>query len=162
MGTIGAIGASLYLTLRDRFVRLEITAGHRPIVAEGVKGPHPEYLLIEVVNIGHREAQVTNLGWKVGLFRHRYAVQIAPADGLSSKLPIRLKDGDEANYLFPLNEWLQNFPRDWLKRFPKMSSRFLKVYVSTSIGKSFTERIEPGLRKMIIDAVRKPPQTAPR
>jgi hypothetical protein len=81
---------------------LHVTAGHRLIVTQGQKGPHPEYLLIRIVNIGHREAQITNIGWKVGLFKKQHAIQSTIRDSISSHLPVRLKDGEEAAYYIPL------------------------------------------------------------
>lgn len=158
MGTISAVIVSLYLARRDKSVRLEVSAGYRLIVTPGVKGPHPDYLLIKVVNIGHREAQVTGIGWKVGFFRRQYAVQITITDVMSSPIPVRLKDGEEANFFIPLDEqtnWLKNFVRDFLKRSPRIRSRFVKVQVSTSIGKTFSQRIEEDLRKLIVKAAQK-------
>jgi hypothetical protein len=76
LGTVSAVILALYLARRDKNVRLEVSAGHRIVVTPGTEGPYPEYLMIRIVNIGHREAQITNIGWKVGLFRRlsRYAV----------------------------------------------------------------------------------------
>lgn len=125
----------------------------------GTPGPHREYVVIKIVNIGHREAQITGVGWKVGFFRRQAAVHITINDGMSSSIPIRLKDGEEAHYYIPLNKinWLQNFARDFLKSFPTIKSRFIKVAVSTSVGKWFEERIEKSLRKMLVEAAKKLP-----
>ena len=56
IGTLMAVAVSLYLARHDKRIRLEVNAGHRLLITEGQKGPHPEYLLIRIVNIGHREA----------------------------------------------------------------------------------------------------------
>jgi hypothetical protein len=61
-------GVSLYFARHDKRIRLEVNAGHRLIVTQGQKGPHPEYLMIRIVNIGHREAQITNIGWMEGWY----------------------------------------------------------------------------------------------
>jgi hypothetical protein len=151
----------LYLARRDASKRLEITAGHRLAVTPGVKGPHPEYLMIEIVNIGRREAQITNIGWKVGLLRQRFAVHITTNDGMSSTIPVRLRDGEEARFFTPLNGqsmWLQNFARDFLLPFPKIKSRFVKVRAFTSVSRNFEKTIEQGLREKLVEAARSLPK----
>ncbi len=113
--------------------------------------------MIKIVNIGRREAQITNIGWKVGLFRRRYAVQTTTNDGMSSTIPVRLKDGEEANFFIPLNEqtnWLRAFARDFLSPFPRIKSRFVKVQVFTSVGRNFEKKIEQGLREKLVEAAR--------
>jgi hypothetical protein len=154
--------ATRYLIKGVQTSGLEVSAGHRIVVTPGTEGPYPEYLMIRIVNIGHREAQITNIGWKVGLFRRlsRYAVQPFEFDHgrisnvASSKIPVRLKDGEEANYFVSLNEqinWLQDFSKKFLRPFPRIKSRFVKVQVFTSIGKTFEAKIEKPLRKKLIE-----------
>ena len=64
-------------------------------------GDIPECLANYVVNVVHREARLTIIGWKAGIFTNRYAVQAALCtDGLSSPLPVRLKDGEGTRYFF--------------------------------------------------------------
>jgi len=157
-GTIAAVIVALYFARIDKRVRLEVTAGIRLMVTPGVPGPPPEYLAIHIVNTGHREAQVTNIGWKVGFFKKKLAVQMTIKDGLSSDLPVRLKDGQEANYYIPLSEntnWLKEFVHDFLPNKFGLRSRFIKVTVHTSIGKSFEAQIEKGLRDRLINVATK-------
>lgn len=157
-GTIAAVIVALYLARIDKRVRLEVSAGIRLMVTPGVSGPHPEYLVIRIVNIGHREAQITNIGWKVGFLKKKLAVQTTIKDGLSSDLPVRLKDGQEASYYIPLNErtnWLKGFVHDFLPNKFRLRSRFIRVTVHTSIGKSFETKIEKGLRNRLIDVATK-------
>lgn len=115
--------------------------------------------MIRVVNIGNREAQITNIGWKVGLFGRQNAIQTTSNDGMSSSIPVRLKDGEEANYYIPLTgtNWLENFAREFLRSFPEIRSRFIKVQVFTSVGRIFEERIEKGLREMVVKAAKNLP-----
>nr|WP_320165904.1 hypothetical protein [uncultured Methylophaga sp.] len=156
IGTISAVILSLYLARRDKNVRLEVSAGHRLIISPGDSEPFPEYLSIYVVNVGHREAQLTNIGWKVGIFKKRYAVQSTINDGLSSPLPVRLKDGEEAKYLIPLNDendWLKDFIEKMLSPNPKIQSRFARIQAFTSIGKTFESKIESSLIKKISEKV---------
>ncbi len=155
IGTILAVLVSLHLARRDRRIRLEVSAGHRIIVTPGVPGPYPEYLSINIVNVGHRDAQITNVGWKVGILKKKYAVQTTIADGISSPIPVRLKDGEEAKYLIPLDErtnWLENFGKDMLRPFPRILGHFVKIQVFTFIGKTFESRIEKNLRVRLVQA----------
>lgn len=157
LGTLSAVLLSLHLARGDKMVRLEISAGHRLIVTPGTPGPWPEYLSINIVNVGHRDAQVTNIGWKVGILRKRHAVQTTMPDGMSSPLPVRLRDGEEAKYLIPLNNttnWLDDFGTKMLTPFPWLQCFFVRVQVFTSIGKTFEAPIERGLRTKLIEAVK--------
>ncbi len=154
IGTISAVILSLYLARRDKNVRLAVSAGHRIIIGPGSSEPYPEYLSIYVVNIGHRDAQLISIGWKIGFFKKRYAVQTTESGGLSSPLPIRLKDGEEAKYLIPLStkdDWLKEFVDKMLTPFPRLQSRFIRIQAFTSIGKTFESKIEGSLRKKIIE-----------
>ena len=158
LGTVTAVIISLYLARRDKSVRLEVSAGHRLILTQGVKKPRPEYLLIKVVNIGQRGA--SNEYRLEGRLVSSNAVQTTIMDGMSSTISVRLKDGQEANFFIPLNEqtnWLQTFARDFLQSSPVIRSRFVKVWVSTSIGKTFEQNIETGLRNLLVQAAKKLP-----
>jgi hypothetical protein len=157
LGTIAAVLVSLHLARRDKKIRLEVSAGHRIIITSGVPAPYPEYLYIHIVNIGHREAQITNIGWKAGFLRKRHAVQ-ATVHEMSSPIPVRLKDGEEAQYFISLNEernWLKDFVQRMLQPYPQLQSYFLKVQVFTSIGNKFEARIEKSLRDKLIKATTK-------
>jgi hypothetical protein len=156
LGTISAVLLAIHLARRDKTLRLEVSAGHRLIVTPGTPGPWPEYLSINIVNVGHREAQITNIGWKVGVLRKQHAIQTTINDGMSSPIPVRLRDGEEAKYLIPLNErtnWLEDFGTKMLTPLPWLQVRFIRVQVFTSIGKTFEAPIEPGLQKMLREAI---------
>lgn len=158
IGTLLAVAVSLYFARHDKRIRLEVNAGHRLIVTPGQKGPHPEYLVIRIVNIGHREAQITNIGWKVGFFKKQHAIQTTIRDGLSSPLPVRLKDGEEASYYIPLYgeySWLESFIKDFYKNHPKFRVKHTKIQVFTSVGKTFESNIEKGLQKIILELIEK-------
>jgi hypothetical protein len=158
IGTLLAVGVSLYFARHDKRIRLEVNAGHRLIVTQGQKEPHPEYLLMRIVNIGHREAQITSIGWKVGLFKKQYAIQTTIQDGISSPLPVRLKDGEEAKYYIPLHgeySWLEGFIKDFYQNHPKYRVKHTKIQVFTSVGKTFESTIEKGLQTRILEFIGK-------
>jgi len=155
LGTFTAVFVALYLASRDRQIKLRVYAGVMVIATAG-KPPaeNEECVLINAVNLGRREVTITNIGWSTGLFRKRFFVQMFPPHYLSSKMPIRLHDGEEASYYIPLEKtdnWASRFSQRHLLRYPRLTSRFIKVRVHTSIGKVFESRIEPSLRKELID-----------
>jgi len=159
IGTVAAVIVALYLARRDKRIRLQVSAGIRLIVTQGIKGKHPDFLTIRVTNIGHREAQLTNIGWKVGFFRKKHAVQTTMRDGISSDLPVRLKDGEEASYYIPLDNrninWMEDFVKDFMSKYPTIISRSIKIIADTSVGTKFESRIEKGLRDRLVKVAKK-------
>lgn len=80
LGSISAVIVALYMARRDKKVRLEVSIGHRLILGQGVNNQPPNFVMITITNIGHREAQISNLTWRTGIFRRSYAVQIITPD----------------------------------------------------------------------------------
>lgn len=156
-GTISAVFTSLYLARIDRRVRLEISAGIRLMLSQRAEPPYPELLNIRVINVGRRDAQVTHVGWSVGIFRKQHAVQTVINDGISSPLPVRLKDGEEANYYIPLDErtdWINSFATKMVGHTcPSFQVRFVKLQIFTSSGAKFQTRVEKGLRERLVQAI---------
>jgi len=164
IGTLAVVIVSLYLARRDKTIRLEVSAGHRLMVVPGQQIEPTEWLMIRIINIGHREAQITNVGWKVGFFKKQHAIQMnfdtpPGQSGISSPIPVRLKDGEEANYYIPLKtsemDWIREMMIDtFLQPHPKIRSRFLKIQAFTSVGNVFQARTEKGLRKKILEEIK--------
>jgi hypothetical protein len=156
--TIFAVVVSLCLARRSESIKLNITAGHRLMATPGIKGPYPEYLAISIVNTGHRDVQITNIGWKVGFFKKQmqHAIQLIDPDGMSSPLPVWLRYGEQANYYIPLGikrEWLEDFTRDFYNHHPQSRVKHTKIIVSTSLGKTLESTIEDGLQKIILEYI---------
>jgi hypothetical protein len=156
VGTLSAVIVSLYLARRDSKVQLKVSAGHRVLVTPGQKGT-PDYCSIRVVNVGFRPATITGIGWRVGFFRKKYGIQTVHGHPVSSKLPIKLEHGDEANYLIGFlgdgsyPNWIDEFPKSFLPGNPKISSLTLRVQAYTSVGKTFESKIERGLRQRLVE-----------
>ena len=156
IGTIAAVVATVYFAWRTHKIGLKVSAGHRLLVGPGTPKPFPEILVIRVVNTGHRNVNITNIGWKVGLFRKRYAIQKIDSNILSSKLPVLLKEGEEVNYNIPIdkqNNWLEKFCKDMVYPYPKVNIHFVKIWASTSVDKTFESRIESNLKKKLMKFV---------
>ncbi|MFZ3114558.1 MAG: hypothetical protein WA133_03375 [Syntrophales bacterium] len=156
---------ALYLARQDKRIRLHATAGHRVIVSQGSQGPFPQYLAIRITNVGHRDVQVIGIGWRIGLFKKTYADQTIIRDGISSPLPVRLRDGDEACYYFPLFteiEWFREFIQKMLLPHLRWNLWFTHIRIYTSVGKVFKASLEQGLKKRIIEYVKQNPMLKPR
>lgn len=157
IGTILAVIVSLYLARRDKLIKLKVSAGHRLFISPGMRGQYPEFLYISVVNKGFQEAQLTNIGWKIGLFKKQHAIQsIIQNDGISSSMPIRLKNGEEAKYFIPLNEetnWINNFVEQFLKSNHRRRINHIRIQAFTSIDKVFESKIDKSLKKKILEAI---------
>ena len=156
VGTIAAVIATIYFAWRGQRIRLKISAGHRLIVGQGTPKPFPEYLCIRVVNIGYRDTNIKSIGWEVGLFNKRYAVQNIVQNQYSSKLPVLLREGEEANYFIPIDKeanWLEKFCQDMLMPHPRIHVNFIKIWVTTSVGKTFESKIESNLKKKLKELI---------
>jgi hypothetical protein len=153
VGTIAAVIVALYLARQDKRIRLSVFAGYRVIVTQGDPESQRDYLTIGITNVGHREAQVTTIGWRVGIWRKQYSIQTVMKDGMSSPLPVRLRDGEEARYYIPLTgetRWLEEFAKECLVPNPRKRLLFMWVRVHTSVGGTYTARIEKGLREKLL------------
>ena len=150
IGTLAAVIVSLWLASRAGKLRARTAVGHRIIVSPGDNAPHPEVISFKLVNTGDRTIVVTGIGWRVGLWGRRYAVQIH--DHLqSSKMPIELSHGQEANWLVPLNArgdedpWLKYFSIKMLMPNWRSSCFTLRAQFVTSIGETFNVKPEKNL-----------------
>ena len=158
IGTISAVVVSLYLAQSEKPVRLEVRAGHRIIIDPGRKDEPPEFLYIGAINTGHRVVTITNVGWKLGLFKKRHGMQIVQKDLYSSGVPVQIDDGEEAKWLIPLgrrDNWIERFSREFLQPRPRWNLFWLRLQIHTSVGKTFGARIESGLRKKLLEECRR-------
>lgn len=157
IGTLSAVIVSLYLARRDSIVKLQIFVGHRVLVTQNQK-EQPDFLSIGITNVGFRKVTITGIGWKFGIFNKKYSIQILYPSPISDNLPKTLNDGDEARVLIPFKNsqdypnWIDDFPKNFLGKYPKLSSRTLKLQIFTTIGKTFEAKIEAGLRQKLIES----------
>ncbi len=154
IGTISAVILSICLARRDQNIRLEVSANHKLVISQDESEPFSEYLVIRVVNLGHREAELVNIGWKVSFLKKRESIQKVTDSPLSSPLPVRLKGGQEESYYIRLsheNDWLGLLVGNMLSPYPKALSRLLKVRAFTSIGKTFESKLEKKLIEKIAE-----------
>lgn len=157
-GSFAAAAVALYIANRAAKPSARVSVGHRIIVSQGSPKPYPEFAVFRIVNTGDRPIRVIQLGWKVGFFRKRYAVQMYEATQ-SSALPIELSHGQEASWLVPLSTrkepWLEYFANGMLMPYYRTALWTLRAQVFTSVGFAFESRPEEGLLKRLQEACKK-------
>lgn len=146
---------SLYLANRYSRPQAQLTVGHRIAIEPGVKDFFPEYIQFHVVNTGERPITITQIGWKVGLWRKRYAVQMFETMA-SSPLPVELSHGQEAKWMVPLNareeHWLLRFAKSMLLPHLRINCFTLRGQAFTSLGHVFESKPERGLLSKLREA----------
>jgi len=160
IGTIAAVGFSLWLARARSRVRLKMSVDARFIVeptSEGYK-KSDDYIAFWITNIGETEATVTVIGWlgRAG-FKRQYAQQnLGEGPYAGPSLPHKLKFGEELRLLIKLEEhWLDSMSDGMLGRIPWLTGRLLRAVVWTSIGQSFKVRPDHSLISRLLEHAKK-------
>jgi len=157
-GSFSAAAIALYLANRAAKPSANVSAGHRIIVGPGSKKPYPEFAVFRIVNTGDRPIRVIQLGWKVGLFRKRFAIQMYDQTQ-GSKLPIELTHGQEESWYVPLSTieepWSEYFAKDMLMPHYRTALWTLRAQIFSSVGYVFEAKPEEGLLKRLRSACEK-------
>ena len=132
--------------------RATVSVGHRIVVTLGDKGKPPELVVFRIVNTGDRPIRVTQIGWRVGLWNRRYAIQMYQ-ENQSSPLPIDLSHGQVGQWNVPLDAPLRVGEEPWLEYFAKgmlmpnwrVSCATLRAQFFTSVGEVFVIKPESTL-----------------
>lgn len=156
LGTLSAVILALYLARRDRNINLDISTNitRHILLAKKPIPDESEYLSFSVTNTGFRDATITNISWKMGIFDKKHFMQIFDfADPYITRLPAKLEDGDQANLFVKIDQLRQN--KDFLNQiysgpFKQIWFYFFKVLVYTSTGEQFTSRPNKRVRKMFL------------
>jgi hypothetical protein len=114
--------------------------------------------MFQIVNTGDRPITIKSIGWKVGLFRKRFAVQVNPAP-MSSPIPIELTHGQDASWFIPSmtkdGPWVEYFVKTMLLPNCLMASWTLRGQFITSVGHVFEVKPEAGFLEKLRAACRK-------
>lgn len=156
IGTLSAVILSLHLARRDHNINIDISTNitRQVILAEEPIPDENEYLSFSITNVGFRDATITKISWKIGLFNKKYFMQIFDfSDPYITRLPAKLEDGDQANLFVKVDELRQN--KDFLEEiyggpFKRIWFYFFKVLVSTSTGEEFNTRPNQRVRNMFL------------
>lgn len=149
IGTLAAVATSLWLAQRDRRIRLAVRASLRiQFMRGGGPGHGDRFVSVNVINRGRRTANVSGIGWRLGLVNRR---EFLVPDYQGSTLPAKLEDGDEAAFLFPLDQFaiglLAALPRRALMPLPGLRLVSMQAIVSTTVGVTFYAGITKDLRR---------------
>lgn len=156
-GTVGAVVVSLWLALRPERLSLSVSASIKVVVIPGVETPPIKYIAISAVNCGKRVVKVTAIGWTYGRRRgksRRSLFQLPgdQRDGMSSPIPILLEDGQQAQWMFQKEKWLEQcnklYSRDWRRTVDTFA-----LEVSTSVGLVFRAPVDRTLKDALTKAM---------
>jgi len=153
IGTLSAVVVSLWLSRRGA-PKARLTVGLRIIVGPGSEEPYPEFIVFRIVNEGERPLRITQIGWRWGVWRKQYAVQLFE-DAISSKLPVDLAHGQEAQWFVPTQfedePWSEHFCKALMPDF-RENAYTLRAQVFSSVGKAFEAKPEQALVDRLLDA----------
>lgn len=157
-GSFAAAWVALYLANRAAHPSARVSVGHRIIVGPGYKKPYPEYAVFRIVNTGDRPIRVSQIGWKTGIFRKRFAIQMFDATQ-SSPLPVDLTHGQEASWMVPFaareEPWPEYFAKGLLSPRHRSAVWSLRAQFFTSVGHVFEAKPEESLLKPLREACAK-------
>jgi hypothetical protein len=157
LGTLAAVTISMRLARRTGPV-IKASADIRVLIYQGAKPPHPEYVAIDVKNIGEREVMIEGVGWLGRAPWHRAnAVQFVSDVPNVPRPPCKVNPGERVTFLIELDQidgpWTLKM-RGFFGRWPALEAYFLRVSVWTPTGVRATARIGPELRKLLIKTMR--------
>lgn len=155
VGTVGAIWTALSIARRDNAIRLKINASVGQIVGNPLIPMQQRHLWITVTNLGRRPLILQTISWRSGLLPARwkflsriYAVQNAIAPQ-GPNLPLRMQDGDVANWMIPLDHWLADDISKLIANPHWLGLHTLRIGAHTSTGESVFAAPAPSLRESI-------------
>ena len=141
VGTVGAIWAALSIARRDNAVRVDICTTVGPAAGDPSIALERPHLWITVTNLGRRSFILQNIGWRSGLTIHPWvglrgsiwAIQNLSASG-GPKLPLKMNDGDLANWIIPLDQWLDSSVAKLIAKPHWLGLRTLRIEAYASTG----------------------------
>ncbi|MDP8314164.1 MAG: hypothetical protein RAP70_03715 [Candidatus Celaenobacter antarcticus] len=156
-GTIAVVIISLYFSRKSRNIDVTISAS----VIKAFPNLHKDkkvlnFFALHITNMGFRSLTINSIGWESGFSKSKEIIGITPFNlddmGMSSKFPpIKLSDGDQAEYFIPIKVFIDSIkmPTSKIKNHFLLNS--IKVYTYTTTGKIFKSKIDKQLKKIIVD-----------
>lgn len=166
-GTILISGLALWLSVRDKFIRLKANYSGSLIPSYDPMRLDMYVYALDFVNIGAREVQVINFEWhwRYVPFMRKQRTFLQPylderVARLCSKFPMRLADGDSAR-LFFTSDFIDKldspetflFPPTQIKAFFRIFTS--EIYLCTSVGGKVKVRMKSGMRREIWNRYKK-------
>ncbi len=158
IGTVVISGIALWLSVRDRFIRMSNRLSWGVIAP--YNGENINVFILSFTNIGARPVTVTNYKWRIPFNGRNIAFTITMPQldrrvaQYCTKFPIELSDGHGGN-IFHTDDFFINMenPENFL--YPKniflafIRIQFFKIYISTSLGKDIPVNIDRGVRNTL-------------
>ena len=161
MGTTAISGLALWLSVRDKIIRLDSRLSIVQIPGEDPKVLDRWAYMISFINVGARTVTINNFEWRLRSYpfgKLQIKVTFPHMDQrfslLCTKFPAKLTDGEQGQVLIPI---------DFFKRIDK-SADFLfaenaviafyristfNIFITTSVGETKKVKIARGLRNEI-------------
>lgn len=155
VGTLTAVVVALYLSQRDRRIHLRVRASLRVrFFRDGGQGSGDRFVSINISNRGRRATSVTALAFK---FPTVCRGEMLPPPAEGSPLPVKLEDGDEAAYLYPLEAFcagvFATIPPESFMPAPAIRLRLARCIVATSHGRAFLAPFTKDLRRELAERI---------
>lgn len=146
LATAAAVWISLWLARRSTQPKARLTCA--VVITIGNGYPRREYVSFSIVNTGDRPIRVTNIGWKLGLLKKNFAIQLAGSERhLNSQLPVDITHGQTAQWLISTEDvhdgetWVQDFSGKMIAgRWMWLNLQTLRAQAYTSTGHVFSTR----------------------
>lgn len=148
IGTLAAVVTAIYLSRRDKMIRLTVRASKGIVLHNQVSS---DVVWVAVANIGLRPTKISNMYWKIGFWKPTEFIQTPSSDPNSDQMGVKLADGDTASYVFPIDTFthtnVEALRRELDRRWSRWwTLRTMKIGVTTSAGTSVESRIDRTLR----------------
>src|SRR6266480_2395823 len=165
VGTVGAVIVALYLSRKDRREKISVSVAiHYSVGPEQTLADSIRLFGLEATNVGFATGTVTNLCWRVGVFRKK--VLYVNTSGLmewpTESPPKTLHRGDWLTVRLPQEQFIGGltFLLEEVSKhpFPTLAFRSLRAGVQTSTKKRFFARPNWDVAKILreqFDAFRK-------
>lgn len=155
VGTVSAVWTALSIARRDNSVRLKVNATIGQIFGHPEIPVQQRHLWITVTNLGRRPFLLQSISWRSGVFHPRWrllsrmhAVQNAMAPH-GPNLPLKMEDGDIANWMIPLDTWLEDGTSKLIAKPHFLGVRTLRIVAHVSTGDSASSAVSQSLADSI-------------
>lgn len=153
IGTLLAVIVALYLARRDRLIRC-VADSTVYVLLDPARSDFPHFVTFTVTNIGTRPFTLTGFHWQTGVISKKYFYIVPPENQLTSRLPIKLTDGEQASIYIPLEDFrnttLPTLLKGQGKHFIYLRVQFMRLIVNTTTGQSMKFKIGKTLRDEIV------------
>jgi len=159
IGTVGVSIIALWVSMKDRFIRMDTTFSVGRISGDSPKIMDKWVYILNFTNIGVRPITVVNYDWRIPFTKKgTKSITFPQLDQsvyhLCTRLPKELTDGKSGD-IFHANDFFLKIANPEGFLYPKnkilawFRIHFFKMYISTSVGKRIKVKIHSGVRERL-------------